>query len=145
MPRLSAVEAGPHIAVVGGELACITLRGPHGVLASGLGVRGLWACHLGLSPILHWGLRSWCSVAEASWFLKAILLAGLAFQKLMLVILPFFGFGPFCKNDLVHQGVEVQVDLRGNVISQKSIKIRSRANISFQKLFIVELKICLKP
>ena len=40
MSRLAAVEAGTHIAVVGGDLACITLRGPHGVLASGLGVRG---------------------------------------------------------------------------------------------------------
>ena len=72
----------------------------------------LGACHLGLSPILHWGLRSWCSVAEASWFLKAILLAGLAFQKLTLVILPFFSFGPFCKDSLVHQSIEVRVDLR---------------------------------
>src|SRR6185503_16017058 len=110
---LSAVETDPSITVVVGDLACITLWGLHGVLAPKLCVRGLWPCHLGLSPILHWGLRSWCSVAEASWFLKAVLLAGLAFQKLTLVILPFFSFGPFCKNGLVHQGVEVRVDMRG--------------------------------
>ena len=72
----------------------------------------MWACHLRLSPKLHWGLGSWCSVAEASWFLEAILLAGLAFQKLVLVIFPFINFGPLCKNSLVHQGVEIRVDLR---------------------------------
>ena len=27
--------------------------------------------------------------------------------------LPFFSFGPFCENGLVHQSVEVRVDLRG--------------------------------
>ena len=110
MPCLSAVETGLNIAVVG-DLACIALRGLHGVLAPELRVRGLWACHLRLSPILHWSLIPWCSIVEASWFLEAILLAGLAFQKLMLVILPFFDFGPFCKNSLVHQGVEIRVDL----------------------------------
>ena len=41
------------------------------------------------------------------------MLAGLAFQKLVFVILPFFRFGPFCENGLVHQSVEVRVDLRG--------------------------------
>ena len=41
------------------------------------------------------------------------MLAGLAFQKLVLVILPFFHFGPFYENGLVHQSVEVRVDLRG--------------------------------
>ena len=65
MSCLSAVETGPNIAVVVGDLACIALWGFHGVLAPELCVRGLWACHLRLSPILHWGLRSWCSVAEA--------------------------------------------------------------------------------
>ena len=100
MSYLTAVETGPSIAVVGGDL-------------TGIALRGLWACHLRLSPILHWGLGSWCSVAEASWFLEAILLVGLAFQKLTLVILLFFGFGPFYKNGLVHQSVEVRVDLRG--------------------------------
>ena len=88
MPCLSAVETDPSIAVVGGDLIGIALRGLHGVLAPKLCVRGLWPCHLGLSPILHWGLISWCSIAEASWFLEAILLAGLAFQKLAFVILP---------------------------------------------------------
>ena len=112
MPCLSAVETDSSIAVVGGDLACIAVRGLHGVLAPELRVRGLWACHLRLSPILHWSLIPWCSVAEASWFLEAILLARLAFQKLVLVILPFFNFGPFCKNRLVHQGVEVRIDLR---------------------------------
>ena len=112
MPCLSAVETDPSIAVVGGDLACIALQGPYGVLPPKLCVRGLWACHLGLSSILHWGLGSWCSVAEASWFLEAILLTGLAFQKLALVILPFINFGPLCKNSLVHQGVEIWVDLR---------------------------------
>ena len=112
MPCLSVVERDPSIAVVGGDLACIALRGPHGVLAPELCVRGLRACYLRLGPILHWGLRSWCSVAKASGFLKAILLAGFAFQKLTLVILPFISFGPFCKNGLVHQGVEIRVDLR---------------------------------
>ena len=92
MPCLSAVETDPSIAVVGGDLACIALQGPHGVLAPELCVRGRWACHLSLSPVLHWGLGSWCSVAKASWFLEAILLTGLAFQKLALVILPFFNF-----------------------------------------------------
>src|SRR6185312_11591265 len=87
MSRLSAVEAGPHIAVVGGDLACITLRGPHGVLASGLGVRGPWSCHLRLSPVLYWGLGPWCVVAESSGLLETILLACLALQKLALVIL----------------------------------------------------------
>src|SRR6185312_15443102 len=113
MPCLTAVETGPSIAVVGGDLACIALVGLHGVLALELCVRGLWACHLRLGPILHWGLRSWCSVAEASWFLKAVLLAGLAFQKLAHVIIPLFSFGPFCENGLVHQSVVVRVDLRG--------------------------------
>ena len=77
MPCLSAVETDPSIAIVGGDLACIALLGLHGVMAPELCVRGLWACHLRLGPILHWGLRSWCSIAKASWFLKAILLAGL--------------------------------------------------------------------
>ena len=113
MPYLSAIEIDPSIAVIGGDLACIALRGPHGVLAPELCVRGLWAYHLRLSPILHWGLGSWCSVAEASGFLEAILLTGLAFQKLALVILPFFNFGSFYKNRLVHQCIEIRVDLRG--------------------------------
>ena len=94
MPCLSAVETDPSIAVVGCDLAYIALRGPHGVLAPELCVRGLWACHLRLSPILHWGLGSWCSVAEASWFLEAILQAGLAFQKLALYP-SFHQFWPF--------------------------------------------------
>ena len=109
---LSAVETDPSIAVVGSDLACIALRGLHGVLAPELRVRGLWACHLRLNHILHWSLIPWCSIAEASWFLEAIRLAGLAFQKLALVIFPFINFGPFCKNRLVHQGVEVWIDLR---------------------------------
>src|SRR6185312_2835217 len=113
MPHLSAVETDPSIAVVGGDLACIALRGLHGVLAPTLCVRGLWACHLRLSPILHRSLGSWCSVAEASGFLEAILLTGPSFQKLALVILPFFNFGSFCKNHLVHQCIEIRVDLRG--------------------------------
>src|SRR6185312_7643494 len=113
MPRLSAVETDPSIAVVGGDLACIALRGLHGVLAPELHVRGLWACHLRLSPILHWSLIPWCSIAEGSWFLEVILLAGLAFQKLALVIFPFINFGSFCKNRLVHQCIEIRVDLRG--------------------------------
>ena len=46
MPYLSAVEIGPSIAVVGGDLAGIALRGLHGVLASELCVRGLRSCHL---------------------------------------------------------------------------------------------------
>jgi len=108
MSCLTAIETDPSIAVVGGDLACIVMRGLHGVLATELSVRGLWACHLRLSPILHRGLGSWCSVAEASWFLKAVLLAGLAFQKLALVILPLFRFGPFCENGLVHQSVKVR-------------------------------------
>ena len=87
MTRLPTVEAGPHIAVVVGDLACITLRGPHGVLASGLGVRGPWSCHLRLSSVLHWGLGFRCVVAEASGLLETILLACLALQKLALVIL----------------------------------------------------------
>ena len=117
MPCLSAVETDPSIAVVGGDLTGIALRGLHGVLAPKLCVRGLWACRLRLNPILHWGLGSWRSVAETSWFLEAILLAGLAFQKFALVILPFFSFGPFYKNGLVHQSVEVRVDLRGSIPS----------------------------
>ena len=75
MTRLSTVEAGPHIAVVVGDLACITLRGPHGVLAPELCVRGPWSCHLRLSSVLHWGLGPWCVVAEASGLLETILLA----------------------------------------------------------------------
>ena len=96
MSCLTAVETGPSIVVVGGDLAGIVLRGFHGVLALELRVRGLGACHLGLGPILHWGLRSWCSIAGASWSLKAVLLAGLAFQEFTLVFFPFFSFGPFC-------------------------------------------------
>ena len=46
MPYLSAVEIGPSIAVVGGDLAGIALRCLHGVLASELCVRGLGSCHL---------------------------------------------------------------------------------------------------
>ena len=79
MPYLSAVETGPSIVVVSGDLAGIVLRGFHGVLDPELCVRGLEAYHLGLDPILHLGLRSWCSIAGASWFLEAVLLAGLAF------------------------------------------------------------------
>ena len=90
MPYLSAVETDSRIAVVGGDLACIALWGPHGVLAPELCVRGLWACHLRLSPILHWGLGSWCHIAGIPWSLEAVLLAGLAFQKLALVIFPLF-------------------------------------------------------
>ena len=107
-----AVETGPSIVVVGGDLAGIALWGFHGGLVPELCVSSLGACHLRLGPILHWGMRSWCSIAEASWFLKAILLAGLAFHKLAFVFLSFFDFGPFSENGLVHQGVEVQVDLR---------------------------------
>ena len=95
MSCLTAVETGPNIAVVGGDLTGIALRGSHGVLAPELCVRGLWAYHQRLSPVLHWGLGSWCSIAEASWFLEAILLAGLAFQKLALVIFSFINFWPF--------------------------------------------------
>src|SRR6185295_18703132 len=98
MPYLMVVETGPTIVVVGGDFAGIALRGLHGVLAPELCVRGLGACHLGLGPILHWGLRSWCSIAEAPWFQEAVLLAGLTFQELALVILPFFRFGPFCED-----------------------------------------------
>ena len=46
MPCLTAVETGPSIVVVGGDLACIDLLGLHGVLAPKLCVRGLGACHL---------------------------------------------------------------------------------------------------
>ena len=42
----SAVETDPSIAVVGGDLTGIALRGLHGVLAPKLCVRGLGACHL---------------------------------------------------------------------------------------------------
>src|SRR6185503_11607806 len=113
MPCLSAVEAGPHIAVVGGDLACITLRGPHGVLASELGVRGPWSCHLRLSSVLHWGLRPWCVVVEASGLLETILLARPALHELALVVFSFLDLGPLCEDCLVHQGVEVGIDLRG--------------------------------
>jgi hypothetical protein len=68
---------------------------------------------LGLSPILHWGLRSWCSVAKVPRPLGTVLLAGLTFQEFAFVILPLFGFGPFRKDSLVHQGIEVRIDLRG--------------------------------
>ena len=109
MSRLSAVETSPHIAVVGGDLACITLRGPHGALASGLGVRGSWSCHLRLSSVLHWGLGPWCVVAEASGLLEMILLAGLVLQELALVILSFINLGLLCEDRLVHQGVEIRI------------------------------------
>ena len=66
MPYLTTVEIGPSIVVVGGDLAGIALRGLHGGLASKLCVRNLGACHLRLGPILHWGLRSWCSIAGGS-------------------------------------------------------------------------------
>ena len=91
----------------------LILRGLHGVLAPELCVRGLWACHLRLNHILHWSMIPWCTIVEASWFLEAILLAGLAFQKLALVIFPFINFCPLGKNRLVHQGVEIRVDLQG--------------------------------
>src|SRR6185503_11775098 len=113
MSRLSTVEAGPHVAVVVGDLACITLRGPHGVLASELGVRGTWSSHLRLSSVLHWSLGLWCVVAEVSGLLETILLACLALQKLALVILSLIDLGPLCEDCLVHQGVEIRVDLRG--------------------------------
>ena len=102
MPCLSAVETDPRIAVVGGDLTGIALRGLHGVLAPKLCVRGLLDCHLRLGPILHWGLRSWRSITGAPWFLETVLLAGLTFQELALVILPFFRFGPFCENGHVY-------------------------------------------
>ena len=97
MPCLTAVETGPSIVVVGGDLACIALQGLHGILVLELCARGLGARHLGLGPILHWGLRSWCSIAGASWFLEAVLLAGLTFQELTLIFPPFFSFGPFVR------------------------------------------------
>src|SRR4026208_2510277 len=113
MTRLSTVEAGPHIAVVVGDLACITLGGPHGVLAPELGVRGPWSCHLRLSSVLHWGLGPWCIIAEASGLLEMILLACLALQELALVILSFVDLGLLCEDCLVHQCVEIRIDLRG--------------------------------
>src|SRR6185503_3252341 len=113
MPCLSVVETDPSITVVGGDLACIALWGLYGVLAPKLCVRGLWACHLRLGPILHWGLIFWCHIAGIPWFLEAVMLEGLAFQKLALVIPHFFSFGPLCENSLVHQSIEVGVDLRG--------------------------------
>src|SRR6185312_8475301 len=113
MPRLSAVEAGPHIAVVVGDLACITLRGPHGVLAPELCVRGPWSCHLRLSSVLHWGLGPWCIVAEASGLLRMSLLAGLALQELALVIFSFITLGLLSEDCFVHQGVEARINLRG--------------------------------
>ena len=99
MSCLTAVETGPSIVVVSGDLAGIVLQGSHGVLIPELCVRGLGACHLGLGPILHWGLRSWCSIPRASWSLQAVLLASLTLQELTLVFFPFFSFGPFCEND----------------------------------------------
>jgi hypothetical protein len=102
MPCLTAVETAPNIVVVGGDQACVALRGPHGILAPKLSVRGPWSYHLGLSPILHWGLRSWCSVAKVPWLLGTVLLAGLTFQEFAFVILPLFSFGPFRKVSLVH-------------------------------------------
>ena len=85
MACLSAVETGPNIVVGGGDLAGIALRGLHGVLASELCIRGMWACDLRLGPILHWGLISWCHVAGIPWFLEAVLLAGLLFRNLRLL------------------------------------------------------------
>ena len=113
MPCLTAVETGPSIVVGGGDLAGIALWGFQGVLALELCVRGLGACHLGSGPILHWGLRSWCSIVGVSWFLEAVLLAGLTFQELTLIFPPFFSFGPFYKDGHVHQSIEVWVYLRG--------------------------------
>ena len=98
MSCLSAVETGPSIVVGGGDLTGIARRGSPGVLAPELCIRGLWACHLRLGPILHWGLISWCHIAGIPWFLEAVLLAGLTFYKFALIILPFFSFGPFCEN-----------------------------------------------
>ena len=46
MPCLTAVETGPSIIVVGGDLAGIALWGFHGVLAPELCVRGLRSRHL---------------------------------------------------------------------------------------------------
>ena len=108
-----AVETGYSIVVVSGDLAGIVLRGSHGVLIPELCVRGLGTCHLELGPILHWGLRSWCSIAGASWSLEAVLLAGLTFLEFTLVFFPFFSFGPFYENGHVHQSIEVRVYLRG--------------------------------
>ena len=113
MTHLTTVEAGPHIVVVVGDLACITLGGPHGVLASGMCVRGPWSCRLRLSSVLYWGLEPWCVVAETSGLLDTILLARLALQELALVILSFIDLGPLCEDCLVHQGVEVRINLRG--------------------------------
>jgi hypothetical protein len=39
MPCLTAVETGPNVVVVGGDQACVALRGPHGILAPKLRVR----------------------------------------------------------------------------------------------------------
>ena len=113
MPCLSAVETGPDIAVAVGDLARITLWGPHGVLASELCVRGPWSCRLGLGSVLHWGLGPWCIVAETSGLLGTILLAGLTLQELALVILSFITLGLLSEDCLVHQGVEVRIDLGG--------------------------------
>ena len=113
MSCLTAVETGPSIVAFSDDLAGIVLRGFHGVLVPELCVRGLGAYHLGLGPVLHWGLRSWCNIAGVSWFLEAVLLAGLAFQEFTLVFFPFFSFSPFCENGHVHQSIEVRVYLRG--------------------------------
>ena len=66
-----------------------------------------------LSSVLHWGLGPWCVVAEASGPLEMILLARLALQELALVILSFISLGLLCEDCLVHQGVEIRIDLRG--------------------------------
>jgi hypothetical protein len=91
----------------------VALRGSHGILTFRLCFRGPRSCHLGLSPILHWGLRSWCSVAGVSRPLEAVLLAGLTFQEFAFIILPLLGFGPLREDSFVHQGVEVRIDLWG--------------------------------
>ena len=76
MSCLTAVETDPNIVVVGDDLTGIALRGPHGVLAPELCVRGPWSCHLRLSSVLHWGLGPWCVIAEASGLLETILSSG---------------------------------------------------------------------
>jgi hypothetical protein len=68
---------------------------------------------LGLGSVLHGSLESRHGVSEASLPLGALLLFGLVLHELALVLFLFFCPRSLCEYGHVHEGVEIQVDLRG--------------------------------
>jgi hypothetical protein len=120
---LTAVETHPGVVVVvvGSDLASVALSELHGVLVVvwfELGSEALRARGLGLGSVLHGGLEPGHGVSEASLPLGALLLLSLVLHEFALVFLLLFCPGSLCEDGHVHEGVEIQVDLRGKTSPQ---------------------------